>query len=168
MTPPSTPADPSRPVPPTVREIAALTARLRDLSARGAGVDPAERAAFLADKHALIDRITTGLPDMPASAGNDRHAPVRQDADAHGEYDHAPHDLEQPARADRAPTTAVAVEQAHRAAACLPEPRSAATSEQERRDQLAAWHADDQAAGHGAREDARTVRGPDPAAVREW
>src|SRR5689334_8780268 len=43
--------------PPTVAEIAALTARLRALSIAGAA-DPAERARFLADKDALIARIT--------------------------------------------------------------------------------------------------------------
>jgi hypothetical protein len=43
--------------PPTVREIAELTARLRELTARGREADPIERAAFLADKRALLDRI---------------------------------------------------------------------------------------------------------------
>lgn len=43
---------------PTTAEIAALTARLRELSARDSDVDPAERAAFLADKDALLARIT--------------------------------------------------------------------------------------------------------------
>jgi hypothetical protein len=47
--------DAARPGPPTAREIADLTARLRDLSGRRA--DDAERAAFLADKEALLDRI---------------------------------------------------------------------------------------------------------------
>ena len=42
---------------PSVREIAELTARLRRLSAAGRYADPAERAAFLADKDALIARI---------------------------------------------------------------------------------------------------------------
>lgn len=44
--------------PPTVREIAQLTARLRELSTQGRSADPRERAAFLADKHALLTRIT--------------------------------------------------------------------------------------------------------------
>lgn len=48
------------PVPPTVREVADLAARLRSL--RGRDVDPAERAAFLADKEALIARITGSPP----------------------------------------------------------------------------------------------------------
>ena len=46
--------------PPSVAEIAALTSRLRALSNAGAAADPAERARFLADKDALIERITGG------------------------------------------------------------------------------------------------------------
>src|SRR5690242_14903109 len=42
---------------PSVAEIAALTARLRELSNAGAAADPVEHAAFLADKDALIARI---------------------------------------------------------------------------------------------------------------
>jgi hypothetical protein len=42
---------------PSIREIAELTARLRRLSAVGSDADPAERAAFLTDKDALIARI---------------------------------------------------------------------------------------------------------------
>lgn len=53
--------------PPTVREIAELTARLRELSARGREADPHDRAAFLADKRALLDRI----PSQPG-----RHEPA--------------------------------------------------------------------------------------------
>ncbi|QJY44808.1 hypothetical protein [Pseudonocardia broussonetiae] len=44
---------------PTVREIAALTARLRDLTRPGAVADDAARAEFLADKEALLARIAT-------------------------------------------------------------------------------------------------------------
>jgi hypothetical protein len=44
---------------PSIREIAELTARLRRLSAAGRAADPAERAAFLADKDALTARIQT-------------------------------------------------------------------------------------------------------------
>lgn len=54
----TTPQDSSHSPVPSVREIAALTARLRELSALGRDADPAERAAFLADKDALIARIT--------------------------------------------------------------------------------------------------------------
>lgn len=53
---------------PSVRESAALTARLRELSALGRDADPAERAAFLADKDALIARIT----DPAATGGGGR------------------------------------------------------------------------------------------------
>jgi hypothetical protein len=42
---------------PSIQEIAELTARLRQLSAAGSDADPAERAAFLTDKDALIARI---------------------------------------------------------------------------------------------------------------
>lgn len=48
---------------PTVREIAELTARLRELSTQGRSADPGERAAFLADKHALLGRITDSQHD---------------------------------------------------------------------------------------------------------
>jgi hypothetical protein len=51
-----------------VREIAELTARLRDISARGRDVDPAKRAAFLADKDALIARITDADTDREDAA----------------------------------------------------------------------------------------------------
>ncbi len=48
----------SNPDLPTTAEIAALTARLRELSSAGAAADAAARARFLADKDALIARIT--------------------------------------------------------------------------------------------------------------
>ncbi len=65
---------------PSVAEIAALTARLRALSNAGAAADPAERARFLADKDALLDRISaessrerrpglTGAEGPPIDAG---------------------------------------------------------------------------------------------------
>ena len=50
--------DPDTPAPagsPSIAEIAALTGRLRHL--RSPGATEAERAAFLADKHALLARI---------------------------------------------------------------------------------------------------------------
>jgi len=53
----------------SVREIAELTARLRALSAPGAGADTAERAAFLADKDALIERV---MAEIPAQDPSDR------------------------------------------------------------------------------------------------
>lgn len=69
---------------PSVAEIAALTRRLRELSAPGRTVDPTERATFLADKDALLARITdtdtaaaerhehvarTGRPDQAPEGG---------------------------------------------------------------------------------------------------
>lgn len=47
---------------PTIAEIAALARRLRELSAHGREADPAERAAFLAEKDALLARITDPEP----------------------------------------------------------------------------------------------------------
>lgn len=43
--------------PPSIAEVAALLRRLRALSEAGHPVDPRERAAFLADKAALLARI---------------------------------------------------------------------------------------------------------------
>jgi hypothetical protein len=61
--------------PPTAGEIAALTARLRALSTAGAAADPAETARFLADKDALLARITAADPaivdDPPMNGGID-------------------------------------------------------------------------------------------------
>lgn len=61
----TTPPDPHHSTAPSTREIAALIVRLRELSAQGGDVDPAERAAFIADKDALIARITD-----PAATGS--------------------------------------------------------------------------------------------------
>lgn len=57
---------------PSVAEIAALTRRLRELSAPGRAVDPGERAAFLADKDALIARITDTHAATDTDAATDR------------------------------------------------------------------------------------------------
>lgn len=56
-----TPAVP--PDAPSIREITDLIARLRRIFAAGRDADPAERAAFLADKDALIERITIDQAD---------------------------------------------------------------------------------------------------------
>lgn len=53
---------------PTIAEVAALTRRLRELSMQGRDTDPAERAAFLADKDALLARIA----DSDAGLASDR------------------------------------------------------------------------------------------------
>lgn len=55
--------DRARDVEVSVAEIAELTARLRRLSDAGARADPDERAAFLADKQALLDRIAAEQAD---------------------------------------------------------------------------------------------------------
>ena len=58
---------------PSIREIAELTARLRRLSTAGRAADPAERAAFLADKDALIARIETATRTTDAAAAQDEY-----------------------------------------------------------------------------------------------
>ena len=63
---------------PTIAEIAALTARLRELTTPGRPVDEAERAAFLADKNALLARITEADHDMHDDG---------EEADLDGEFD---------------------------------------------------------------------------------
>ena len=66
--------DPGAEGSPTIVEVAALTRRLRALSARGRHADPAERAAFLADKDALLARITdTGVRAEQAGGELHRH-----------------------------------------------------------------------------------------------
>lgn len=57
---------------PTVREIAELVARLRTLSTPGRAADPAERAVFLADKDALMARITETAATKPFGRGRTR------------------------------------------------------------------------------------------------
>lgn len=85
------PTDPSRPAAPAVREIAALTARLREITSRGREVDPAERAQFLAAKDALIARITATEAERGRAALRERYA--MQDALAeHDVADAAPVD----------------------------------------------------------------------------
>jgi hypothetical protein len=75
---------PDRPAAPSVAEIAELTARLRALSAAGSAADPAERAAFLADKQALLDRIHAGerspAEPAPAASGPDEFDAAWSDA----------------------------------------------------------------------------------------
>jgi hypothetical protein len=66
--------DPRADQAPTVDEIAELIARLRALTAASHGADPDERAAFLADKAALLaripqepDRLLGGTDSAPAA-----------------------------------------------------------------------------------------------------
>lgn len=80
------PTDSIRPGPPTVREIAELTARLREITASGRHVDPAqdaaERAAFLADKDALLARIAATDPTTDDVRGSARVRAEYAQADA--------------------------------------------------------------------------------------
>lgn len=126
MTTPTNP-DRDRPAPPTVRDIAELAARLRELSARGRDVDPAERAAFLADKQALLDRIEDAALTLP-----DRYVPADL---ASGGWDAAAAQVHEVGEVDGADD-----EGGYRTWSPPSGPQ-----EQERRDQLTAWRADDQA-----------------------
>lgn len=64
----------------TIEEIAELTKRLRGLSIAGAGTDEAERAAFLADKDALLARIAAEDADVAARMAENRlHAAAESD-----------------------------------------------------------------------------------------
>jgi hypothetical protein len=65
---------------PTAREIADLTARLHRLSTPGRHVDPYERAAFLTDKNALLDRIAAA-EGAPAHGPADEVVSYREAAD---------------------------------------------------------------------------------------
>jgi hypothetical protein len=69
---------------PSLAEIAALTARLRALSAAGATADELERAAFLADKQELLDRIVAAEPDPANAQGRTRHTHHALIRPAHG------------------------------------------------------------------------------------
>jgi hypothetical protein len=60
---------------PTVQEIAALTARLRELSDAGRDADPAEVDRFLADKRELLDVIEAD--DLPEPASGYTRSPAQ-------------------------------------------------------------------------------------------
>lgn len=51
--------NPTSPTPVTAGQIADLLAWARSLAEQGLAADPAERAAFLATKRELLDRLTT-------------------------------------------------------------------------------------------------------------
>lgn len=75
--------------PPSIAEIAALTARLRALSDAGRAADPAELDRFLADKHELLDRITAGEAAGRAVVGGLGDGVAR---DEHPDGDRDPYD----------------------------------------------------------------------------
>ena len=83
---------------PTIAEIADLTRRLRALSAAGRDADPAERAAFLADKDALLNRVPPAAltnDGQPSDLEADRPSRACGRAGTHGPRPHPP------GRADR-------------------------------------------------------------------
>ncbi len=148
--------DPARPGPPTAREIADLTARLRDLGGRRA--DDAERAAFLADKEALLDRIddealaVTAEPPMTAeAAARELVGPGRTLDDARAlvrDYlDEVSDQVGVPVYRwglDEEDLRAIEI-------GALRDPDAAerpADPDAERREQLNAWHANGPSAGH--------------------
>jgi hypothetical protein len=138
---------------PTAREVADLTARLRQLSAPGRHVDPDERAAFLDDKHALLDRIAAA-ERAPQPGAADDVIGCREAADrlvvmghdrAHAETLISEY-LDQTSREIGVPVHHWGLDQHdfdaiahHYPASCLRdhEPDS------DRRELLARWHADD-------------------------
>lgn len=117
--------------PPTAREIADLAARLRALAAAGAHADPAERAAVLADKQALLARIADTQPRWDP---DQLRMPDQMRADA----ERGPGDPVRPDEpAELAAQLAELRERVHDKA------ESATDPEQVRRAQLALWHTDD-------------------------
>jgi len=145
--------------PPSIREIAELTARLRQLATAGIHADVAEQSAFLADTDALLDRITAAAPN-PAT-----------DARAGGSAE--PVSVAIPLQwlgdADRRRTEPKRPDSPEELAARLAELRGRVSgaaaaafdsAEQQRRAQLALWHTHD----HGA-DDHAAVRGDDGDAV---
>lgn len=145
----TSPARPDRPTPPSVREIASLTARLRELSARRRDVDEADRAAFLADKDALLARIPRTATDGADAAGDGRaphiHAAIVDRSERPATVDDVV-DLDRPWTAQgttRDIAHAVAIDRGP--AVSTPWVTVAEADQQEqRRDQLARWHTDDQ------------------------
>lgn len=123
---------------PTAREIADLTARLRQLSTPGRHADPDELAAFLDDKHALLDRIAAAGRGS-AAGGDVGHREAVDRLVALG-YDRA--------RAEA--MVSEFVDDRHDAPAPAPDDRAGCLVEHEpesiRREQLALWHTDDRAA----------------------
>jgi hypothetical protein len=178
----TTPPDPAGP---TAREIAELTARLRTLTRRDPGADPArdadEQAAFLADKDALLARI---IATEHAEAETSRAHTVgyaeetitrREAAERLTEHGHDPAAaqaivadyLDDTLREIRVPVHQWGLDQhdvdaiaaRHRPTgqlAAVPAHRS--DGEQERREQLTRWHADDRALDSGSVDAAAAVR----------
>ncbi|MDT0348136.1 hypothetical protein [Pseudonocardia charpentierae] len=131
---------------PSIREIAELTARLRRLSAAGPDADPVERAEFLADNHALLDRIDAAnrddTVDAAADAGGDERGPgepVDDDLPHRDRPEHRHHTSTDPAT----PTATADGPEPPLLPACWPLPPQMLDGMQERR--TAPAHADDPA-----------------------
>lgn len=143
---------------PTVREIADLTARLRSLTRRDSGParDAAERAAFLADKEALLARIPVtdhagARTPTTHTVGRAEQAAAHRGAAEHGGPDRS--DLDAIAAEQRVAAVRDAVNRAGTEPARTSRQAEGIT-EQDRRAQLAAWaHAEtddhDDSAEHG-------------------
>lgn len=179
----TTPPDPAEP---TVREIAALTARLRGLTRSDPNADPtrdaAERAAFVADKDALLDRIT-GTDHAEAETSTAHTVGYAEETITHREatarlteHGYAPATaqamvadyLDDTSRKIGVPVHQWGLDQHDvDAIAARHHPTGHLTAvpahqggggEQERREQLAQWHADDQALDSGSADAATAVR----------
>lgn len=142
---------------PTVREIADLLGGLRELSARDREIEPRERAAFLADKEALLARITESATATDEQQDGAEPAPTRI-----GEIQMPAWMREQAARAEAA-TPGPALPMGERAALAARDealrgqlghvdtgqsahavsPAPVDVDEATRREQLARWHTDD-------------------------
>jgi len=90
----------------TIAQVAALSRRLRELSAQGRSAESDERAVFLADKAALLARITDGASVADDVSGRELHV--------HNALSNQI--VSSPGRADAAEPAAFAVEEGWRAA----------------------------------------------------
>lgn len=139
---------------PTVREIADLIGRLRELSLDGSDIDPGERAAFLADKDALLARIADSNMASDSERYDGEQAPVRigevqmpawmRDQATRTEASAEGPSLPGGERAARAEAlrSQLGNDHAGRFARVAP-PAPVDVDEETRRDQLARWHVDD-------------------------
>lgn len=142
---------------PSARENADLTARLRRLSTLGRHVDPDERAALLADKAALLDRIA-GAERAPVPGPADEVVSYREAADrltAMG-HDRARAEaliadyLDETSREIGVSVHQWGLDQHDLDAIASRNPPGCFRENEpglDRREQLARWHADDHAAG---------------------
>jgi len=152
------------PAPPTLREIADLTARLRASSTPGRAVDPAERAAFLADTHAPLagdeaqrrDRGPDVVGLVCGECGDDATEHPTPDAAGRPVYVHPDGEPLCPAPGDHRPAPPVEVlaepddrvQTAHAAVTRALAGVDPPTADEARHEQLTAWHHDTRDAHH--------------------